>query len=86
MASVFADFLTLPILDSIPNSAGTMVVLLLFHYLRVSAVIADGIVSRRANVISDMVSKVANPSNHQMEGKTADADKCAVHCQQKRST
>ena len=37
------------------------------------------------NVIPNVVSKVPNPSNHQMEGKTAAGEKFARCCQQKRS-
>ena len=37
------------------------------------------------NVIPKVVSKVPNPSNHQMEGKTAAGEKFARCCQQKRS-
>ena len=43
------------------------------------------IVSIRANVTPKMVSKVPNPSNHQMEGKTGGGDEFARRCQQKRS-
>ena len=43
------------------------------------------IVTRRGNVILQTVSKVPNPSNHQMEGKPAAGDKFARRCQQKRS-